>query len=432
MSELYSERHCHMNALMNVSLISHNDSLVRLCRETLSELFGKDLNFSVSEVGQDVGHADVYIWDFEPGLRVPDVAIGPQKQKHLFVVHPGQLNALSEQLPTRDINLLLKPVTRATLSAFLGKNSAPLFQSSAQPLLDSMRTDRDEMLQCLIDVNLKLQTYDQERTNFLARAMHDFRAPLSAIDGYCGLLLAEQLGPITENQRKAFERVQHSAKRLSRMATSMFQLSIGGNVETKLRLQKGDSQSCLDQALHELKPLAEQKNLRISADLRPPTGTLYFEHEQILQVFVNLLENACKFTPKSGFVEISGYPFMWERRRSAMLCPGNGTDRRRTDCQTPNSYRIDMKDNGPGVPPENSEKIFEEYTSYAGGADRSGGGLGLAICKSILRAHQGSIWAHNSSGGAVFSFVLPFAPLPIEKHLAKATAGSNGGMGGMR
>src|SRR5713226_6350072 len=188
MSELHSERHCHMNALMNVSLISHNDSLVRLCRETLSELFGKDLNFSVSEVGEDVGHADVYIWDFEPGLRVPDVAMGPQKQKHLFVVHPGQLNALSEQLPKRDINLLLKPVTRATLSAFLGKNSAPLLQSSAQPLLDSMRTDRDEMLQCLIDVNLKLQTYDQERTNFLARAMHDFRAPLSAVNGYCGLL----------------------------------------------------------------------------------------------------------------------------------------------------------------------------------------------------------------------------------------------------
>ncbi len=90
-----------------------------------------------------------------------------------------------------------------------------------------------------------------------------------------------------------------------------------------------------------------------------------------------------------------------------------------------------MKDNGPGVPPENSDKIFEEYTSYAGGADRSGGGLGLAICKSILRAHQGYIWAHNSSGGAVFSFILPFAPLPVEKHLAKATAGSNGGMGGM-
>jgi signal transduction histidine kinase len=270
-----------------------------------------------------------------------------------------------------------------------------------------MRTDRDKMLECVIDANLKLQTYDQERTNFLARAMHDFRAPLSAMDGYCSLLLTEQLGPITENQRQAFQRVRQSVKRLSRMATGMFQLSIGGKVEAKLRLQKGDSQTCLDQALHELKPLVDQKRLKISVDLQPPAAPLYFEQEQIAQVFVNLLENACRFTPKSGFVEITGYPFAWERRRSAMICPADAADRRIADSGAPNSYRIDIRDNGPGVCPEHLDKIFEEYTSYGGGDDRSGGGLGLAICKSIVCAHQGYIWANNCTGGAVFSFVLP-------------------------
>jgi signal transduction histidine kinase len=57
---------------------------------------------------------------------------------------------------------------------------------------------------------------------------------------------------------------------------------------------------------------------------------------------------------------------------------------------------------------ENLEKIFEEYTSYAGGQDRSGGGLGLAICKFILNLHQGQVWAESGENGSTFSFVLPF------------------------
>ena len=83
-------------------------------------------------------------------------------------------------------------------------------------------------------------------------------------------------------------------------------------------------------------------------------------------------------------------------------------DRRTTDLHTPNSFRVDIRDSGPGISTEHLDSIFEEYTSYSGGHDRSGGGLGLAICKLILSRHQGRIWAESSSDGAVFSFVLPF------------------------
>ena len=98
-------------------------------------------------------------------------------------------------------------------------------------IANSLRADRDEILQCLIQANLKLQEYDQDRTTFLARAVHDFRAPLTAISGYCGLLLGEPLGPLTENQREVLRRMQHSTKRLSRMASAMFQLSVGRHVK---------------------------------------------------------------------------------------------------------------------------------------------------------------------------------------------------------
>jgi K+-sensing histidine kinase KdpD len=81
--------------------------------------------------------------------------------------------------------------------------------------------------------------------------------------------------------------------------------------------------------------------------------------------------------------------------------------RRQINTRDPNSYRIDIVDSGGAIPEEHLEGIFEEYTSYAGGRDRSGGGLGLAICKMIVTEHEGHVWAENTETGPMFSFVLP-------------------------
>jgi two-component system clock-associated histidine kinase SasA len=135
-------------------------------------------------------------------------------------------------------------------------------------------------------------------------------------------------------------------------------------------------------------------------------------------VLINLLDNACKFTPKYGSIEVRGYPFFWERRAKLKTAISNG-ERRTSRLQAPNAFRVDICDSGPGVPPENLEKIFEEYTSYSGGQDRSGGGLGLAICKFILNSHEGQVWAESAERGSTFSFVLPF--VQQEAHLTLMT-----------
>ena len=82
-------------------------------------------------------------------------------------------------------------------------------------------------------------------------------------------------------------------------------------------------------------------------------------------------------------------------------------ERRSRDAKEPNSYRIDISDSGSAIAPEHLESIFEEYTSYAGGRDRSGGGLGLAICRLIIDQHRGRVWAQNTNKGPMFSLVLP-------------------------
>jgi signal transduction histidine kinase len=127
---------------------------------------------------------------------------------------------------------------------------------------------------------------------------------------------------------------------------------------------------------------------------------------QIEQVLINILDNACKFTPKDGLIEIRGYPFFWERR-GGHAASQLMNDRRRAMQGIANSYRMDFRDSGLAIAQEHLDCIFEEYTSYSSGRDRSGCGLGSAICQSIIDQHEGRVWAENTSVGPMISFVLP-------------------------
>ena len=388
---------------MKVILVSRDADLYKLCREILSEIPGRDRHLSTATPANCTPGAALYIWDDQTKVDLPQ-KVEPSLSKHLFLIHRKDVVKFHHNLGRAEVNILLKPVTRATLAAFLGLAASPYQERSATA--DSLRTDRDEMLQCLIQANLKLQEYDQDRTNFLTRAVHDFRAPLTAVSGYCGLLLSDALGTLTDDQKEVLERMHNSTKRLSRMASAMFQLSVGRHVKNSPDLRMGDIQECMDQALHEITPFADNKGISLSVNLDPPPDSLYFEPGQIEQVLINLLDNACKFTPKDGEIEVQGYPFLWDRR-SIRDFTTRASERRYQDSREPNSYRIDIRNSGFQIPGEHLHSIFEEYTSYAGGQDRSGGGLGLAICRMIAAQHEGRVWAENTDIGPMFSFVLP-------------------------
>jgi signal transduction histidine kinase len=388
---------------MFVKLVSKDNELYKLCRETLGDIPGHNWTITAVDTVEADLTADLYLWDFHLNLLLP-AHIHESPARHLFLVQRKDLPGFLRKTGAAEANILLKPVTRATLAAFLGLVVAA--QEERISAAHSLRADRDEILQCLIETNLKLQEYDQDRTNFLARAVHDFRAPLTAISGYCGLLLSEPLGALNEDQRDVLLRMLHSTKRLSRMASAMFQLSVGRQVKKQPDLQLADFPQCLEQALHEIAPFAGEKRIAITTDLAQCDRRLYFEAGQVEQVLINILDNACKFTPKDGVIEISGYPYFWERRRTNSSIPPD-RQRRRSTVVEPNTYRVDIRDSGACIPPEKLQLIFEEYTSYAGGRDRSGGGLGLAICKMIINQHDGHVWAENTDAGPMFSFALP-------------------------
>jgi signal transduction histidine kinase len=352
-------------------------------------------------------NADLYIWDVDDSAA--DIPLSFLKMNE-----PHRLILLLEDSQTNFIHLnqdlaacvLIKPLNPFTLRAFVELASETLQLREQACRLTEVASDRDGLVHYVLAANLKLQEYDHQRTNFLARALHDFRAPLTALHGYCGLFADGHLGPISPSQRDLLIRMQTSTKRLSKQASGMFELSVMGHVRRKPQLTSGDIEGAIAQALHDVYPLLQEKDITTEMEVDPPETLFLFEPEQITQVLVNLLENSCKFTPAGGRIQIRGYSYDWNFDSSPREVSGDTS-------QSVMAYRIDIQDTGPGIQPHLLSTIFEQYTSYCGGRDRSGGGLGLAISKMIVGAHQGFIWAANSDTGAVFSIVLPLQPFSV-------------------
>jgi signal transduction histidine kinase len=395
-------------------VITGDSELYRACQQVLRQW---DVAVLRSE-GEPDFQADLWIWDCRVKGHAKASANRDLK-KCIFLVGREDLVNFPEDILLFAAAVALLPIDEARLR--IACEQALARQDSAEESVDSScRPEKDALLQCVLQANLKLQEYDQDRTNFLNRALHDFRAPLTSIAGYAGILASGQIGVLPANQAELVERIHGSAKRLSRLVDGMFQLGVRRFKQTKPELIKGDLPSTLEIALGEVEAFVAQKQLAISVRMDEPDGELFFEPEPIVQVLVNILENACRFSPKRSAIQISGYPYFWDRRSRVVRERMGPSDRRSRVAAGPNSYRIDISDSGPGILPEHLGTIFEEYTSYSGSRDRSGTGLGLAICRGIIDLHEGRIWAESKSAGATFSFLLPYASRRAERELARA------------
>jgi signal transduction histidine kinase len=378
---------------MKVVLVSQDRELYDLCRGTLRQF---SIDGPVLEApGSKPGKADLTIWDISPGTAIPERKDDGSGFPDLFVVSKASLAEVQKAIRVGGFGFLLKPVKQPVLAAFL---SAAVSRWSGSTPSKSLRADRDELLQILLEANLRLQQCDQDRTNFLARALHDFRTPLTALQGYCGMLIRQSAGPLDPGQIELLERMQHSIGRLSKMSGAMFELTSRHNTERRLNLMRSNIDNCVQNATDQIMPMAQDKGISVSVELDPPDTHLYLDPAAIEQVLVNLLENSCKFTRRNGSIEITGNLVSWEH-----LAPEGSANSK----EVIPAYKIEVQDNGMGILPEHLDSVFEEYTCYAGARDRSGGGLGLAICKMLIREHHGTIWAQSDRQGTKISFVLP-------------------------
>ncbi len=397
---------------MKVELVSTDEQVYRACREVLVAL--QEVQWNLSVVNHPTTDAaDLYLWDYEsePSLagaeRIPD-------HKKVYVVGRKNLAALQEQLRGKPARVLLRSVSPVVFKALLREIIAATRRTAlagSETRVGELQRDRDEMLQCLLECNLRIQEYDQARSVALSHGVHDLRAPLMSILGYSKLLLNGQLGHLNAEQAKVIQRVQQSAQRSYRLANSVLQASAGDGAEFRPRLQPADLGEIAAQAVSELAPLTEARNVQIQTEILPSSKPLRFDPGLILQVLVNLLHNACRFTPKGGRVSVRGLPVFWDRRASNVGETARREERRAMRNDRPNAYRVEVRDTGPGVQEADLERIFDDFASLDGqqdGEKNAHFGLGLGACRHIVDLHHGDIFA-QAGQGARFVFVLPFA-----------------------
>jgi signal transduction histidine kinase len=377
--------------VVNISVVSSDRAIIGFCRAILDPLLSSQCRIEQFVQSENATEADILIWDAETLPTIPPPMAKADGSAKLVIVSKSSQSSICRSLPHAEYSILNIPWTSLSLRVFL-ESAVSRLQLDAPEGPGQLALGRDRILQRLLETNSKLQEYDRDRTNFLTRAVHDIRVPLMAVDGYCGLLLAGQLGPLNAEQAQILERMKRSLSRLGGLAESMMQLGAGGAISANAHLEPGSLEACVNHAMTEVLPIAEQKQISFHLDLEPHAGTLLVDSAQMQRVLVNLIDNSCKFTPKNGSIEIRGYNSV---EQFSPQIRGAG-------------YRIDISDTGPGISPERVESVFDEFTSYGGSADRSGAGLGLAICRTIVQAHNGRIWASQESQGATFSLALPY------------------------
>jgi signal transduction histidine kinase len=173
---------------------------------------------------------------------------------------------------------------------------------------------------------------------------------------------------------------------------------LGGLINDLLDLSKIESgksevksnRVSLDRLVHEvvetLRPVATEKEIALDATISAPSILVWADRDKINQVLMNLIGNAIKFTPAQGRVVVSA--------------SRDGKE----------SIQVSVSDSGPGIPPDEKEKIFDKFYQIAqvGDVKPKGTGLGLAICKALVELHGGRIWVESEkNGGSTFSFTLP-------------------------
>ncbi len=229
----------------------------------------------------------------------------------------------------------------------------------------------------------RLKQLERTRAEFVANVSHELRTPLSLIKGYVETLLdgARKNPEVAERFLKIIER---NAQRLDLLIQDLLTISALEAGRVKLNLQAVELRPLVEKVLGDLKPPADNKSITLVNQL--PDLITTADLSRLEQVFANLVDNAIKYGRTQGTVTVGG---------------GKAGD---------GKIEIFVQDDGPGIPPESLDRVFERFyrVDKARSREQGGTGLGLSIVKHIVQSHGGKVWVKSELGkGATFFFTLP-------------------------
>jgi PAS domain S-box-containing protein len=278
-----------------------------------------------------------------------------------------------------DVSFTFSPLRDAT-GAVIGASAI------AHDITDRRKTEaeRERLLLELADQNERLRELDRLKDEFVALVSHELRTPLTSIRGYLELVLEEEAGALTDEQRQFLGVVERNAHRLLALVGDLLFLA---QVEAgKLSLEIGavDLSATAAESVETARPLAEEKDITLTL-ATGPLALIAGDRARLAQLLDNLISNGVKFTPPGGRIDV--------RVRGVR---GKAV--------------IEVRDTGMGIPAPEQEHLFERFyrTSKATEQAIPGTGLGLAISKAIVEAHGGQIAVASDEGaGSTFRISLP-------------------------
>ncbi len=223
---------------------------------------------------------------------------------------------------------------------------------------------------------------EQQKDEFIAVVSHELRTPLTSMRALFGLLSAGKLGSLSSQGEQLLKMATSDTDRLERLVNDI--LTLGRLRAGRLTMSKQliPIDRIVAQVVQLMSPMANEDQIRIIANT--DGGAVWADPDRLIQVLTNLVGNAVKFSPEHGCIWITA---------SSQLTQTVWT----------------VRDQGPGIPPDKLEAIFEPFKQLnkAPHRQKTGTGLGLAICQQILQQHGGRIWAESDEEGSTFSFTLP-------------------------
>ncbi len=253
--------------------------------------------------------------------------------------------------------------------------------------------ERDQAQQQVIE---GLQANDRLRSSFLANVSHELRTPLHGMIGLTEMLLKDPHDPLSQVKQQQVQVVLRNGQRLNGLVDNLLELSGGKGQPTPLHTEAVALRPLVQQVLVLLEspPTASPPLLN---NISPELPAAQADPAKLEQVFINLLQNARTHAPQ-GAITVEAHP------QGAML-------------------RLEVRDQGPGISPEDQERIFEPFEQGAPTTASSGKGLGLglSISRQIVEAHGGEIGVEAPpEGGSLFWLTLPQAPEPDEAPTSEA------------
>ncbi|MCC7576550.1 MAG: PAS domain S-box protein, partial [Methanomethylovorans sp.] len=246
-------------------------------------------------------------------------------------------------------------------------------------------TERKQVERALIRAKLVSDEANRSKTEFLANTSHELKTPLNSIIGFSELILAGELGEVSEQQKKYIGTIHESGYLLLNIINRILDLSSIDYGQIDLDYTKFDLCDAIQDTCAMMQALAKRKAIELIVDLDAHINEINADIIKLKEIIYNLVDNSIKFTPYGGNVVVA-----------ASL---NG-----------NHVQISVSDNGIGISEKDIERIFDPFYQVDSSTTRryGGTGLGLSLIYQFIKMHGGDIWVESEPGkGSTFTFTLP-------------------------